>query len=202
MKLMVVGAGGHASVVVDAARATGVSDIVVVDANTTKLAVGSAPVVGTFDDAPGVTHFIVAVGDNHARAAEYARCVGAGLEPHSVIHPSAVISPEALIAAGVYIGALAVVNPGAVVRTNSIINTAAIIEHDCSIGKHAFVGPGAAICGGCSIGEYTLVGANASMIPLTSVGDDTTVGAGAAVTRNFGDGVTVVGVPAHEISGR
>lgn len=202
MKLMVVGAGGHASVVVDAARATGVSDIVVVDANTTRLAVGSAPVVGTFDDTPDATHFIVAIGDNRARAAEYDRCIAAGLEPHSVIHPSAVISPEALIAAGVYVGALAVVNPGAVVRTNSIVNTAAVIEHDCSIGKHAFVGPGAALCGGCSIGEYSLIGANASMIPLTTVGDDTTVGAGAAVTRNFGDAVVVVGVPAHEAQRR
>lgn len=201
MRLIVVGAGGHASVVIDAARAAGVSDIAVVDERATISHVGSAPVFASLSLVAGATHFIVAVGDNAARAAEFERALAAGLEPYSVIHPTAVISPEALIAGGVFIGALAVVNPGAVVRTNAIVNTAAVVEHDCSVGAHAFIGPRATLCGGCSVGDGALVGAGATLIPLTSVGEGSVVGAGAAVTENFGAGLTVVGVPARAVRG-
>ena len=201
MRLIVVGAGGHASVVIDAARAAGVSDIAVVDERATISHVGSAPVFSSPSQVSGATHFIVAVGDNAARAAEFDRALAAGLEPHSVIHPTAVVSPEALIGVGVFVGALAVVNPGAVVRANAIVNTAAVVEHDCSIGAHAFIGPRATLCGGCSVGEGALVGAGATMIPLTSVGEGTVVGAGAAVTENFDAGLTVVGVPARAVRG-
>lgn len=201
MKLVVVGAGGHASVVVDAAREAGVADITVVDERATISHVGSAPVASSLAQVQGATHFIVAIGDNAARAAEYERAIAAGLTPYSVIHPSAVISAESLIADGVFVGALAVVNPGAVIRTNAIVNTAAVVEHDCSVGKHAFIGPSATLCGGCSVGDSALVGAGATLIPLVSVGEGSVVGAGATVTENFGDGLTVAGVPARAIRG-
>ena len=199
MKLIIVGAGGHASVVIDAARMAGVTEFAVIDEHTAAAQVGRAPIFRSVDQVEDATHFTIAIGDNFIRAAEYQRYLEMGLAPYSVIHPAATVSDEALVADGVFVGANAVINPGAVVRTNCIVNTAAIVEHDCSLGKHSFIGPGAALCGGCTVGEYALIGANAAMVPLTTVGDRTVVGAGASVTKNFGDDLLVVGVPAREV---
>lgn len=49
------------------------------------------------------------------------------------------------------------------------------------------------------IGDRASIGNGAKIIGGITLGDDVTVGAGAVVTKSFGSGVTVVGVPAREL---
>jgi hypothetical protein len=55
---------------------------------------------------------------------------------------------------------------------------------------------------GISIGEYCWIGANAIILPGVKIGNRCVVGAGAVVTKSFGDGVTLVGVPARALKKR
>ena len=49
------------------------------------------------------------------------------------------------------------------------------------------------------IGDRASIGNGATIIGGVTLGDDVTVGSGAVVTKSFGSGVTVVGVPAREL---
>lgn len=49
-----------------------------------------------------------------------------------------------------------------------------------------------------TIGNNCFIGANASIIGGIELGDDVRVGAGAVVTKSFGDGAILVGVPASD----
>ena len=185
--LLILGAGGHAKVVADAARATGVTSIAFCDE-------------GAGDRleqcAQGATHIHVAIGDNAVRIDGLARARMCGLTPFSIIHPSAYVAPSARVGEGVFVGAFCVINPDSVIDEGAIINTTAVVEHDCRVGAGAFVAPGAIMCGGCSLGARAMLGTHATMIPQTHLGDEVVVGAGATVVSDFDEKCVVVGTPA------
>jgi sugar O-acyltransferase (sialic acid O-acetyltransferase NeuD family) len=198
MRLLVIGAGGHAKVVVDAARASGFEIAAVVGVPDGRAELLGLPVVG---DASGVATdgFIVAIGDNAKRAKVFAQYRALGLTPLSVIHPSAVIADGVQVGGGTVVAAGAIINVDTVIGDDAIINTGCTIDHDCVIGAHALVGPGSSTCGGCHVGEGALVGVGASIAPTRTVGAWSVVGAGAAVVDDIPDRSVSVGVPARVI---
>jgi len=56
--------------------------------------------------------------------------------------------------------------------------------------------PGCSISGSVSLGERCLVGTGARILQNLTVGEGSIIGAGAVVTRSFGAGSTLIGVPA------
>ena len=206
IKLLVVGGGGHAKVVIDIARCCGGFELTgVLDDRASLLGrmVAGVPVIGTVDQlvelSPGFGGAIVAVGDNRTRRALAGRVVATGLPLTSLIHPRACVAASVRLEPGCVIMAGGVVNCDVVIGDGCIVNTGATIDHDCEIGAWAHVGPGAVLCGNISIGEETLIGAGARIIPGITIGARAVVGAGAVVVRNVSDGEKVVGVPARTI---
>ncbi len=195
MRLLVIGAGGHAKVVIDAARCCGYEIAGVIGAPG-----GTTEVLGisVSHDASAVTAdgFIVAIGDNAARAREYDRHIAGGMTPIAVIHPSAVIAEQVEIGAGSFVAAGVIINVDARIGADAILNTGCTIDHDCTVGEHALIGPTASLCGGVSVGNGTLVGAGSSLVPRASVGDWSVVGAGAVVVSALPSRVVCAGVPA------
>ncbi|MDO8880215.1 MAG: acetyltransferase [Coriobacteriia bacterium] len=198
MRLIVIGAGGHAKVVVDAALACGISVVGAVAETGGVTDVFGVPVVADAAQA-AADAFIVAVGDNRARATLFAEYSARGLVPAAVVHPSAIIATSVKIAPGAFIAAGVVVNPDARIGANVILNTACTVDHDCIIGDHAHVGPGANLCGGASVGEGALIGVGACAMPRVSIGAWSVVGAGSAVTSDLPDGMVCVGVPSRPL---
>jgi sugar O-acyltransferase (sialic acid O-acetyltransferase NeuD family) len=199
-RLVVIGAGGHAKMIIEAAGARW-RDFAVVD-DDPKLA--GTQILGHIVSLrsgvaidPGVAA-IVAVGANATRARLLDWLETTGCEIVSVIHPSAIISPSAVIGAGVFVGPGAVIGAEARLMRGAIVNTAASVDHDGLIGDCAHIGPGAHLCGEVSVGTRTLIGAGASVIPCIAIGSDCRVGAGAAVIGDVADELTVVGVPARQ----
>jgi sugar O-acyltransferase (sialic acid O-acetyltransferase NeuD family) len=194
--VLLLGAGGHARAVADAARARGIRIIGVLDDDPDRTIEGvDAPNLGPASMPPAnLLHYAV-----HAATGDAARRQ-AWLEPFSqaltIDHPSAEVSPEATIGAGVFIGPRAIINAGAEVQDGAIINSGAIIEHDVHVGRFAHVAPGAIVCGEAVLGAAAWVGAGAIILPRVRVGHHATVGAGAVVTTAVPDGTTVVGIPA------
>lgn len=196
MRLLVIGAGGHAKVVLDAARTAGfeIAGVVARDPHPDTLLGEPVSADAAGIDAEG---FIVAVGDNAARAREHAAYVASGLTPVAVVHPNAVLGTGVSVGAGVFIAAGVVVNADTTLGDGAILNTGCTVDHDCTIGAFSHVGPGAHICGGCSVGDRTLLGIGSCMTPGSSVGAHSVIGAGAAVVGAIDDDVIAMGVPAR-----
>lgn len=198
---MLIGGGGHAVVVAEAAllsgwRLGGFVD----DREDAQLADGSPAAwwLGPLSswEAAGERACILAVGGLALRRSLLTSLKLLPAQTGSVVHPAAVLSPSARVGAGVYVGPAAVVHSRAAVGDHAIINSAAIIEHDCRIGENSHIAPGAVLGGGVSVGHDTLVGLGARVLPGVRIGRECTVAAGAVVLSDVADGVTVAGVPA------
>jgi UDP-perosamine 4-acetyltransferase len=209
-KVIGLGAGGHAKVLIEALGELDTCEIVgLLDANPGlhgRMVLGM-PVLGGDEMMPqlaqrGVTHFLLGLGstgDSTMRRRLFQRAIECGLEPVGVIHPGAWVSVSAKIGRGTCILACAVVNADARLGENIILNTGSIVEHDCVIGAHTHVATGAALAGGVSVGEGSLIGIGASVRQNIRIGRNVVVGAGAVVVKDVPDEVVVAGVPARVI---
>ena len=198
--IAVIGAGGHAKVVIATLQAAGYGSFSVFDDDPGKWGAEllGFPVVGPVREVRErrLESGIVAIGSNSKRK-EVASALT--LEWISVIHPAATIHPSVVLGVGAVVFASGVIQPDTVVGEHGIINTAAVLDHDCRIGDFAHIGPGATLCGGVEIEEGTLFGVGASAIPGVKVGAWSTVGAGAAVVRDLPASTLALGVPAREV---
>lgn len=200
--LLIIGASGHAKVVVDALRASEPDRVITVSDDNPSLegSLFQGLTVNTPVDwkrEPAATCFHVAIGNNENRS----RCSAAGRSsrrtPHTVTHPDASISPCAEIGAGSFVAARAIVAPAARVGEGVILNHGSVVDHDCVVGDFSHVAPLAVLGGGVKIGRLVLVGAGAIVLPGHTIGDGATIGAGAVVTHDVAAGITVTGIPAR-----
>lgn len=205
MRLIVVGAGGHAKVLIEAVRAASLGEIVgLVAPGPTALKILGVPILGSDDDlkrlfSEGIGGAIVALGGNALRLKVGSRLREIGYELPAVIHPAASISPTARIGAGAVVLARAAIGTEAFVDDLAIVNTSASIDHDNIIGLAAHVAPGCALAGNVVVGERALVGVGSSVRPGIRIGIGATVGAGSAVVSDVPDQAVVGGAPAKRL---
>jgi sugar O-acyltransferase (sialic acid O-acetyltransferase NeuD family) len=206
MRLLIVGASGHARVAVDVARRQGSWTVVGLLDGTREPgpAFGGLRVLGGDPDLAGVARdteadaLFIAVGDNFARqrAAQAAARLVPRLPFATLIHPGAWIGEQARIGEGVLICAGAVIGPMATVGAHAIVNTLASLDHDATLNEFASLAPHAAVGGGAEIGVCTAIGIGAAVVHRARIGSHTVVGAGAAVIGDLPDAVVALGVPA------
>jgi len=203
--VVMIGAGGHAKVVIELIRAQGHYEVVgCTDSHPEPREVVGVPILGSDDVLPnlyaqGVRHCFVALGDNALRRKVAARVTSLGFQLINAISPKASISPTVRLGRGIAVMAGAVINADATVGDLAIVNTRAAIDHDCQIGEAAHVAPRAALAGGVRVGSLAFVGAGATIVRGASVGESTVIGAGATVISNLGPNLVAVGVPAKPL---
>jgi len=205
--LLILGAGGHAKVIADAAYAmrTWQSICFLDDKNISNTVSPDSKIsiVGKFKDLPKLrkdfSDAVVAIGDNKQRARLIAQCQDLGFSLPVIIHHHSWVSKSAKIGLGSVVFAGVVINASAQIGVGSIVNTAAIIEHDCIIEDYVHISPNAALAGAVKVGEYSWIGIGASVIHKITIGRNVIIGAGAAVIGNISDNVVAVGVPAKII---
>ncbi|MGH7244644.1 MAG: acetyltransferase [Phycisphaerales bacterium] len=202
-QVVLIGGGGHALVVADAAARLGITIAKVMDDRRDAPAIAKLGLSyggGLTELPPDGMRYFVCVGDTELRARLVSALERAGRTAFgAIVSPDAVVSRTANLGPGVFVGPRAVVNCFARVEAHAIINTGAIIEHDCVIGASAHVAPGSIIAGAASIGERAFLGIGARVLPRVKIGEGSVVGAGAVVLRDVEAGARVAGVPARTI---
>ena len=203
--VVIVGAGGHAKVVIEIFRACGTTIAGCIDEAAREPVLG-VPLLGGDSvlaslAAAGASRAFVAVGDNALRKRLTERVVSAGFALERAISPRANVSPSAVLDAGVAVMAGATINALAVVGTGAIVNTNASVDHDCSVGAFAHCAPGVNLAGCVTVGEGAFLGVGVTAIPGVRVGEWTIVGAGAAIVDDLPARTTSRGVPARVVSG-
>jgi sugar O-acyltransferase (sialic acid O-acetyltransferase NeuD family) len=200
--LWLIGAGGHAKVVVATLDATGTVIAGVFDADPKKA--GTSILGRHIDRMPDRDWWTVeprsallALGANEQRA-ELARSLPARWA--TVIHPTAIVHQTASIGHGTVICAGAIIQPEVRIGSHVIVNTGAIIEHDCRIGDFCHLAPGTCCAGTVTLGARVFLGAGAVVIPELVIGDRSIVGAGAVVVRSIPSDTVVAGIPARPMS--
>ena len=210
-RLLGLGAGGHAKVVLEVALALGYDVVGLLDPRRDLwgTTVCGVPVLGGDElMAPqydgGVRTAFIGLGsgqDTAPRAALYRRARDAGFEIPSLVHAAAVVSPSATLGRGATVLAGGLINADAVLGENVIVNTGAIVEHDCRLGDHVHVASGARLAGGVQIGDGVHVGLGACVNQGIEIGPGAVVGSGAVVVRDVEPGAVVAGVPARPLRG-
>lgn len=201
------GAGGHAKVVADVARALGICVVGFLEESVerhgqdyygAKILGGESWVLSAQSDR--TCEVFVAIGHNAARLRCLEVAINAGYVVPTLVHPLASVSPTAHLEPGTIVMAGAVVQADTVIGAGGIVNTGASVDHDGVLGRGVHIAPGARLAGQVTVGDQTLIGVSAAVIPQIRIGHDCVVGAGAAVVSDVLDGQTVAGVPARVLS--
>ena len=205
LPIVLLGAGGHAKVLIDALLSVGRHVIGCTDINPGANSILGIPVLGTdsvlsqyTSDSVRLVNGLGSVSRTDARRQLFERFVAAGYRFSRVIHPAATIGRDVELGQAVQVMAGAVIQSGCRIGDNVIVNTGACIDHDCRIGAHTHIAPGAVLSGGVSVGDSVHVGTSATVIQGISIGSEALVAAGALVIRDVVDRSTVAGVPGKE----
>ncbi len=191
--LILLGAGGHAKVLVEAIALLGgkILGAVAPDGHSA-LDDLTIPILANdelIQDYPPDSIWLVnAVGQlpgSKLRISVFEKFVSQGYSFFTITHPSAVIASSVTLGQGVQIMAGAVVQPGVVIGENSIINTGCIVDHDAQIGRHVHLSPGAIICGDVELGEGVYIGAGAVIANSIVIEENAVIGCGSSVVRNI-----------------
>lgn len=201
--LVLLGAGGHARVLLALLRASGRAPLGVCDPTLQAECRGDwegLPVLGGDEalDRLGPTQVDLALGIGQLarsglRSRLYAFWRARGYTFPPLVHPTAWVAPDVALSDGVQIMAGAVVQPGCVLGTNVTLNTHASVDHDCLIGANVHIAPGAVLCGGVQVGDGAFIGAGAVLIQGLRIGNATVVGAGVTLVRDLVSGALIVG---------
>lgn len=183
ISLIIIGAGGHAKSVADAALSSGHSIAYFVSENTEE---GDTlldhPVHAAITKEENHT-FVIAVGDNHTRkniASELKQTYPNATFP-AIIHPTAYVSPHALIDEGSVILAQANVGPNSTIGAFCIINSAASVDHDNHMGNFTSLAPASATGGNVTIGEQCAISMGAMLKHGVTIGAHCVIGANSYV---------------------
>jgi UDP-perosamine 4-acetyltransferase len=198
MSLILLCAGGHARVVIEALLSRGTRPSAVTDRDSARVGtlLGGIPITGPDEDilrlkidqvelANGLGNRASRSGSGlSARRELFGRFAALGYRFPVISHASAVIASDASLGEGAQVMAGAVIQPAAIIGRNVLVNTRAVVEHDCRVGDHCHIAPGAVLCGGVVVGEGAHVGAGAVVLGGVSVGAGAVVAAGAVVSKN------------------
>ena len=203
--LMIVGAGGHALSVADAALSAGWTVVGFYSPDGTGPASILGPVLSSLDALDlSETAFALGIGTNHSRetVAQNISNRFPQAEIVSVAHATAWVSSHATIHPGAVILAHSSVGPGSTVGRGALLNTGASLDHESSLGDYASLGPGARTGGNVSIGERTMIGIQAGIQHGVMVGSDCVVGAHSLVNSDLDSNIVAWGTPATTVRTR
>ena len=198
LPIILLGAGGHASVVLALLRTTPAKVIGFCDPkySSGEQWQGLTSIGNELDpeqqgpDRVALANGLGSLPGNNLREQLYDRYQRMGYEFPNLVHPSAILAADLTLAGGVQVMAGAVIQPGVSLGANVIVNTGATIDHDCQVQDHVHIAPGVTLSGSVELGTGAHIGTGANIIQNLSIGPRAVVGAGVTLTRSLDQGHT------------
>ncbi|WP_044874943.1 acetyltransferase [Pseudomonas sp. LFM046] len=201
--LVILGAGGHAKVLLGLLRDLGANIAGVCDPQLASQGLREwrgLPVLGGDNvlealDPAGVA-LVNGVGQvvgGRARQRIFELWHARGFDFPTLIHPFAWVDLSVQLAPGVQVMAGAVIQADVRIGANSIVNTKASIDHDCVVGHDVHIAPGATVCGGVRVADQAFVASGATVIQGLLIGEGAVVGAGTTLTKDLAAGLISFG---------
>jgi sugar O-acyltransferase (sialic acid O-acetyltransferase NeuD family) len=107
----------------------------------------------------------------------------------TLVSTEASVSTLACLEEGVQVMCGAIIQTGVSVGYNSIVNTGSIIDHDCSIGSNNHIAPGATISGQVTSRKNVHFGTGSSVIQSINITKNVVIGAGAIITKDLDESI-------------
>lgn len=206
--VIVLGAGGHAKVLIDALLLRSVNVLGIADPKLelTEKKVLGIPLIGNDDsvlqypvNAVKLVNGLGSVGITTQRQRLFEKFKNLGYAFATVIHPSSVIASDVTVLEGTQILAGTIIQTGSYTGKNTIVNTRVSIDHGCWIGSHVHLAPGVTLSGEVQVGNGVHIGTGATVIQGIRIGKNSLIGAGSLVVKDVPEGSTVIGVPARVV---
>lgn len=202
VRLILIGAGGHARACIDVIEQCGQYEIagLIGRPNELNFQHFGHPVIAADDDLPEIArmyHYaLVVVGQIQTpvhRIRLFELAAKLGFQMPIIIAPTAYVSRHASVGVGTILMPGAIVNAGAKVGNNCIINTRALVEHDATVADHCHISTGAIVNGGASVGAGSFIGSGSVIKEGISIGKTCVVGMGLVVRHSVADLAHFVG---------
>ncbi len=205
-KIIVLGSGGHAKVVIDILNL--MPNIQIIGVTSNSIEKGNSffgyPVIGNDEEIikyDPLTHSI-AMGlggyrNNDLRVQAYNYVKNIGFSFINTIHPSAIISKKIKMGEGITIFPGVIINTDVEINNNVIIATGSSIDHETIIQKNTLISAGVTIGAYSIIGEECLIALGSKIISGINIANNTLVGAGAVVVKDTIPYSEMIGIPAY-----
>lgn len=204
-KIIVLGSGGHAKVVIDTLQQLN-TDIIGIATLSNESSFMGIPIIGNDDDVlrypPDeilLVNGIGSIGDVGLRKKVFLKFKNQGYSFYTMIHPSAMLSPTVTLGEGVQIMAGSVVQTDVQISDNVLLNTRTSIDHECQIGSHSHIAPGCTLSGQVLVEEEVHLGTGTTVIQQINIGKGVLAGAGSVIIQDIPSYQKVYGVPAKVI---
>jgi len=207
--IVVIGASGHGSVVLDCLEKEGKYNVIgFIDSFKEKKShVNGYQVLGSEFDLPylinrfNIDGGIVAVGDNWMRklVVDRIKKIIPSFNFVNTLHPNTVIGKDVYLGVGNVFMPGAIVNANAIINDFCIINTNASLGHDGVMGSYSSLAPSVCSGGNLRLGQFSAISLGANIINGITIGAHTVIGAGSLVLTDMGNHVIAYGSPAKKI---
>ena len=190
--VIIIGAGGHAKVIADMARLSGMEILGFVAPNIEaevnfcgSKVLGNDSIIGSYSpDQINLINGIGALPGKDLRQEVSNRMREQGYSFATVVHPNAIISTDVELDEGVQVMAGAIIQTSVKIGMDTIVNTGAIIDHDCYIEENCHIAPGSVLSGGVVVKNGSYIGSGAKIIQCITINDGCTIAAGTTVYAN------------------
>lgn len=201
-KLLIFGAGGHASKVLSSVTNNEFIFDGYISTEKPGTAINSKKVLGNVEyflkNNDLHSHKInIAIGENSVRYEIYNQIIDYRDNLITVASSMSYIADDVTLAKGTSIMPFAIINNHAKIGECCIIDSSAIIEHHVKVGNFVNVSPGAVVCGGSVIEDGAIIGASATVIEKVIIGRNSLIGAGSVVIDNIPENSVAIGNPAR-----
>ena len=200
---ILLGAGGHAKVILDLLRNAGFEILGVCDPQLASEQTDEwlgLPVLGDDDavdrytpDAVLLANGLGSLPGNSLRRRINDKFTQKGYCFATLIHSSAIIGSGVKLGIGTQIMAGVIVQAATRLGDDTVLNTGARVDHDGEVGDHVHIAPGAVLSGNVTVGDSCHIGPGATLIQGVEMGAGAIIGAGTVVLSDVPSGHKLLG---------